>query len=105
MSATQGSWSVLSYQSPVLPIHAALLSPGSDGRAKVLFLAGSGNNPNNTGCTNCSAVWDYEQGTFSRPQTPLNGAGNPIDFFLCWSIILSRWSSAGYGWYSAIRSV
>jgi Domain of unknown function (DUF1929)/Kelch motif/Galactose oxidase, central domain len=81
MSATQGSWEVLSYQSPILPIHAALLSPGTDGRAKVLFLAGSGNKPNNTGCTNCSAVWDYEQGTFLQPQTPLNSAGNPIDFF------------------------
>ncbi len=81
MSATQGSWEVLSYQSPVLPVHAALLSPGTDGRAKVLFLAGSGNNPSNTGCTNCAAVWDYEQGTFTRPVTPLNGAGNPIDFF------------------------
>ena len=81
MSATQGSWEVLPYQSPVLPVHAALLSPGADGRAKVLFIAGSGNDSNNTGCTNCSAVWDYEQGTFFQPQTPLNSAGTPIDFF------------------------
>lgn len=81
MSATQGSWETLTYQSPVLPIHAALLSPGADGRAKVLFFAGSGNNPDNTGELYGSAVWDYEQGTFSRPVTPLNGAGNPIDFF------------------------
>jgi len=71
-----GSWQLLSYKDPVLPIHAALLHTG-----KVLFFSGSGNNPKNTDCRNCSAVWDVSQGNFSRPKTPLDGTGQPIDIF------------------------
>jgi hypothetical protein len=35
-----GSWQLLSYSSPILPCHAALLRTG-----KVFFFAGSGNDP------------------------------------------------------------
>ncbi len=71
-----GSWQLLSYNSPILPIHAALLHTG-----KVFFLAGSGNNPDNVDSTNGSAVWDVNSGTFSRPVTPVDAAGLPIDIF------------------------
>ena len=69
-------WKQLSYKSPILPVHAALLRTG-----KVLFIAGSGNNPKNVNTPNGSAVWDVSQGTFSRPVTPEDGSGLPIDFF------------------------
>ena len=81
MSATQGSWQELPYSSPILPVHAALLPPGTDRRSKILLFSGSGNNPSNRGCTNCSAVWDYENGTISQVATPVDAAGLPLDLF------------------------
>ena len=71
------TWELLSYKSPVLPIHAALLRTG-----KVFFFPGSGNDPNNVNNSrNDSAIWDVSIGTFSRPKTPLDDAGFPIDMF------------------------
>lgn len=75
-TTTVGSWELLGYNSPVIPIHAALLSTG-----KVFFFSGAGLDRNNTSCTNCSAVWDVSSGTFSRPVTPLDAAGIPVNLF------------------------
>ena len=69
-------WQELSYNCPINPIHAALLHTG-----KVLFFAGSGNDPNNQNQTQGSAVWDVSVGTFSRPTTPVDSAGLPLDLF------------------------
>ncbi len=72
-----GSWQLLPYTSPVLPIDAALLRTG-----KVLFIAGSGNNPANVNNSSSgSAVLDLNTGTFSRPVIPNDDAGLPIDLF------------------------
>lgn len=71
-----GSWELLSYNCPINPIHAALLRTG-----KVFFIAGSGNNPNNRNEPQGSAVWNVSDGTFSRPTTPLDATGLPLDFF------------------------
>jgi hypothetical protein len=71
-----GSWQLLSYSSPILPCHAALLRTG-----KVFFFAGSGNDPDNAEETKGSALLDLSDGTFSRPVTPLNIAGFPVDIF------------------------
>jgi Galactose oxidase-like, Early set domain len=73
-----GSWQVLSYTAPILPINAALLHTG-----KVLFVAGSGNDPTNVGTPNGSALWDTNAGTFTIPAVPLNGSGQPYDLFCC----------------------
>jgi hypothetical protein len=70
-----GSWKV-AYSAPVLPINLALLRTG-----KVLMFAGSGNDPSNVGTTNDSAVLNVSAGTFSKPQTPVDSAGNPVDLF------------------------
>lgn len=75
-ASSQGSWQVLSYNSPILPIHAALLRTG-----KVFFFAGSGNDPTNTEEPKGSALLDLSNGTFSRPVTPLDIAGFPVDIF------------------------
>jgi hypothetical protein len=71
-----GSWQLLPYTAPILPIHAALLHTG-----KVLFFAGSGNDPAKSGTPNGSAVWDVNAGTFVQPLTPLNASGQPLDLF------------------------
>lgn len=71
-----GSWQVLPYNSPVIPIHAALLRTG-----KVFFIAGSGLELNNVNCRNCTAVWNVANGTFNRPVTPDDDAGDVIDLF------------------------
>lgn len=71
-----GSWQVLATSAPILPIHAALLRTN-----KVLFVAGSGNDPNNVGETRGTAVWDINTGTYSRVTTPTNTAGLPLDLF------------------------
>lgn len=71
-----GSWELLSYSCPINPIHAALLRTG-----KVLFIAGSGNDSNNRNDTRGSAVLDLSAGTFSRPLTPNDAAGFPLDLF------------------------
>jgi hypothetical protein len=71
-----GSWQVLGYTAPILPIHAAMLRTG-----KVLFFAGSGNDPTNVSIPNGAAVWNVQTGTFNQPLTPLNGAGQPLDLF------------------------
>jgi hypothetical protein len=67
-----GSWELLPYNTPVLPIHAALLHTN-----KLVFFAGSSNDTDlfNRGEYR-SVVWDYTAGTFQHPQTP-------IDFFCC----------------------
>jgi hypothetical protein len=71
-----GSWQVLGYTAPILPIHAAMLRTG-----KVLFFAGSGNDPTNVSTPNGAAVLNVQTGTFNQPLTPLNGAGQPLDLF------------------------
>ncbi|MBV9595474.1 MAG: DUF1929 domain-containing protein [Chloroflexi bacterium] len=74
-----GTWQVLSYQAPILPIHAALMHTG-----KVLFFAGSGNDPSNRSDQALSqgdAVWDVNAGTFSRPTVPSSPSGHPPDLF------------------------
>jgi hypothetical protein len=54
-----GSWQLLSYSSPILPCHAALLRTG-----KVFFFAGSGNDPTNAEETKGSALLDLSNGPF-----------------------------------------
>jgi hypothetical protein len=83
-----GSWQVLSYTAPLLPIHVALLHTG-----KVLLVAGSGNDPttiakptgngviNYIQGYNDSAVWDVNSGGFSYPTTPRDSSGSIIDLF------------------------
>jgi FtsP/CotA-like multicopper oxidase with cupredoxin domain len=69
-AATQGLWELLPCDSQVLAVHAALLHTG-----KVLFFSGSGNDPDKQPAHDFrSVVWDYENGAFYRPPTP-------IDFF------------------------
>ena len=69
-ASTKGIWELLPCNSQVLAVHAALLHTG-----KVLFFSGSGNDPDKLAAHDFrSVVWDYENGTFHRPFTP-------IDFF------------------------
>lgn len=74
--AGPGSWQVLPYNCPINPIHAALLRTG-----KPFFIAGSGNNPIDFYEPKGSALLDLDNGTFTRPTTPLNAAGDPLDLF------------------------
>ncbi|MDF5732587.1 MAG: DUF1929 domain-containing protein [Rhizonema sp. PD38] len=70
-------WELLSSQCPINPVHAALLRTG-----KVLFFSGSGNDPNNiANSSQGAALWDVNNGTFSRPAIPQDQAGNLIDIF------------------------
>ncbi|MGH8003093.1 MAG: galactose oxidase-like domain-containing protein [Brasilonema sp.] len=71
-----GSWQLLSYSCPINPIHAALLRTGN-----ILFIAGSGNNPNNVSTPNGAAVLNLSNGSFTRPTTPLDNTGSPFDLF------------------------
>ncbi|HXU37452.1 MAG TPA: LodA/GoxA family CTQ-dependent oxidase [Blastocatellia bacterium] len=65
-AATKGMWELLPCDSQVLAVHAALLHTG-----KVLFFAGSGNDElYTTGLR--SVVWDYENGSFHQPVTPID---------------------------------
>jgi FtsP/CotA-like multicopper oxidase with cupredoxin domain/streptogramin lyase len=65
-AAKKGFWELLPCELPVLAVHAALMHTG-----KVLFFAGSGNDElYTTGLR--SAVYDYENGTFSLPATPID---------------------------------
>lgn len=89
---TQGKWELLSYDSEVLAVHAAVLPSG-----KVLFFAGSGNNvvrfrSPDFGNTDkrfwCSVVWDPKvipapssDNNFSHPDTLRDSTGKPVDFF------------------------
>ena len=67
-AATKGMWELLPCPAPLLAIHGAVLHTG-----KVLLFAGSGNDElYTTGLR--SAVWDYENGEFVSPFTP-------VDFF------------------------
>jgi hypothetical protein len=69
---TKGAWELLPYNTPVLPIHAALLHTN-----KLFFFAGSSNDPDRFNAHDFrSVVWDYTAGTFHHPATP-------IDFFCC----------------------
>jgi hypothetical protein len=71
-----GSWKLLSYTSPILPIHAALLNTG-----KVFFFCGSGNDPTHLNSPFNSYVLDLSSGNFSSQPPPVDGSGNPIDLF------------------------
>ncbi|NJL09313.1 MAG: hypothetical protein HC908_01060 [Calothrix sp. SM1_7_51] len=74
--STKMAWQVSS-TCPVNPIHAALLRTG-----KVLFLAGSGNDPNNFANSGTGfAVWNPQDGSFARPTIPNRPDGSPIDLF------------------------
>ena len=65
-AATKGWWELLPCEAPVLAVHAVLMHTG-----KVLFFAGSGNDElYTTGLR--SAVYDYENGTFATPPTPID---------------------------------
>ena len=65
-ASVQGFWELLPCQAPVLAVHAVLLRTG-----KVLFFAGSGNDElYTTGLR--SAVYDYENGGFTQPPTPVD---------------------------------
>ncbi len=62
-AATQGLWEMLPIDSRVLAVHAALMHTG-----KVLFFAGSGNDPAKLAAHDFrSVVWDSENGTFVVP--------------------------------------
>jgi FtsP/CotA-like multicopper oxidase with cupredoxin domain len=66
--AVKGVWELLPCNSQVLAVHAALFHTG-----KVLFFAGSGNDPDKLAAKDMrSVVWDYEAGTFYRPTTPID---------------------------------
>ena len=66
--ATKGVWELLPCHAPLLPVHGAVLHTG-----KVLLFAGSGNDElYTTGLR--SAVWDYANGDWVSPFTP-------VDFF------------------------
>src|SRR5262245_6290105 len=66
--ASKGIWELLPCHAPLLPVHGAVLHTG-----KVLLFAGSGNDElYTTGLR--SAVWDYVNGTWFSPFTP-------VDFF------------------------
>ncbi|MBW4507624.1 MAG: DUF1929 domain-containing protein [Scytonematopsis contorta HA4267-MV1] len=62
---------------PINPVHAAVLRTG-----KILFFAGSGNDPNNVAnSSQGAAVWDINTGNFTRPQIPVRADGSIIDVF------------------------
>jgi len=65
-AATRGVWELLPCDSQVLAVHAALLRTG-----KALFFAGSGNDEQYTTGLR-SIVWDYENGGFYQPFTPID---------------------------------
>jgi len=66
--ASKGVWELLPCHAPLLPVHGAVLHTG-----KVLLFAGSGNDElYTTGLR--SAVWDYRNGDWVSPFTP-------VDFF------------------------
>ena len=75
-SPALGSWQLLPYQSPINPVHAALLHTGV-----VFIIAGSGNDENNVDEPAGSAVWNLSTGKFYRPKTPLAADGSPLDIF------------------------
>jgi Domain of unknown function (DUF1929) len=75
-AASTDKWQILSYQAPILPIHAALLRTG-----KVLFFCGSGNDPNRLNTPYDSVLWDVNKGTFSRQAPLLDSNNQPIDLF------------------------
>jgi hypothetical protein len=59
----EGSWSTLSYQMPINPVHVALLNNG-----KVVVVSGSGNVPANT--SYMAALWDPQAGTITTQSLP-----------------------------------
>lgn len=61
-----GWWELLPCEAPLLAVHMALLHTG-----KVLMFAGSGNDEQYTTGLR-SAVYDYRNGTFSIPHTPID---------------------------------
>lgn len=64
--ATKGVWELLPGHAPLLPVHAILLHTG-----RILFFAGSGNDElYTTGLR--SAVWDYTNGEWISPFTPVD---------------------------------
>ena len=65
-AATKGVWELIPCDSQVLAVHAALMHTG-----KLLFFAGSGNDElYTTGLR--SIVYDYENGGFHQPVTPVD---------------------------------
>jgi hypothetical protein len=65
-AASKGMWELLPCDSQVLAVHAALMHTG-----KLLFFAGSGNDElYTTGLR--SIVYDYENGGFHQPYTPVD---------------------------------
>ena len=63
-AAVKGHWELLPSEAPVLAVHAALLHTG-----KILLFAGSGNDElYTTGFR--SALFDYQNGSFTLPSTP-----------------------------------
>ena len=72
------SWQLLPYTAPVNPVHAALLRTG-----KIFFVSGSGNDPSNEICPNCSAVLNLSTGTFTQPATPIDPANGFVFDLFC----------------------
>jgi hypothetical protein len=77
-ASSVGSWQLLPYSCPINPVHAALLRTG-----KVLFVSGSGNDPDKVENPPGSAVWNVSNGTFSRPENPLNDEDNILLDLFC----------------------
>jgi hypothetical protein len=74
---TKMPWQTVSYDCLINPIHAALLNTG-----KVLFFTGSGNDPTNfDNSPQGAALWDVNNNIITRPEIPLDSAGNVIDVF------------------------
>lgn len=65
-AAKKGWWELLPCEAPILAVHAAVLRTG-----KVLFFAGSGNDEQYTTGLR-SVVYDYQNGTFGVPHTPID---------------------------------
>ncbi|MBR8835405.1 MAG: DUF1929 domain-containing protein [Stigonema ocellatum SAG 48.90 = DSM 106950] len=78
--ATSGKWDVWSNKSPISPIHAVLLPPNGNGKSRILFFNGSGNNPTRT--PNGGIVVDYGNQNFSvLIASPQDANGVPLDLF------------------------
>lgn len=87
--STNGTWNVWSNRVPILPVHAVLLPPDSNGNSNILFFSGSGNDPTQT--PNGGVVADYINQNFSAQiAAPVDANNNPLDLFCVGQLRLSN---------------